>query len=306
MDGCPLAAALLLALSLLLWLPASAAEVYFTAVNNTLLALEDENMPVNVNGTIYVPYTVFNSLELGTYAIYSYSSQTVVILQGELELYYDMSRGMTYDQDNTELAFKAVFRKGKVYVPAYATSQFFGLRYAYITDSAYGEHCAHHGGQCDGRRLLCPFRRGDDAGLPDQLPAQCDPDGDAAGGERDAAPQCHPDAVLWGYGDLIRPSSAWTRWRNRSWRCLSNMNLRTCFFLTAADIMDNPDLVRQICGRGHSVGLLLGEPLEAQYAQAAALLFEAAAYQTQLVALDGQATADSLSAAAGAWFESMV
>ncbi|MDR2606362.1 MAG: hypothetical protein LBC38_03670, partial [Oscillospiraceae bacterium] len=39
--------------------------VYFTAVNDNLLQLSPTDMPVNLNGVTYVPYTTFHSTELG-------------------------------------------------------------------------------------------------------------------------------------------------------------------------------------------------------------------------------------------------
>lgn len=288
-------AALLLALSCLLWLPASAADVYFTAVNNTCLKLEDENMPVSVNGTMYVPYTVFNSKELGTYAIYSYSSQTVVILRDRQELYYDMSRGMTYDQDDTELSFKAVFRKGKVYVPVGATCQFFGLTYSYITSSDIGDIVRITTGDAmDDDSFVSSatwiMQSYLNSYLKSATPTATQP-------VVTTTPVPTSSAPVYGEVEVYTAFIGLNSLAEKVMDKFEQRGYRTCFFLTAEDIVRSPDLVREICGRGHSVGLLLGEAFERDYARAAALLFEAAAYRTQLVVLDGEVNAEIASLA---------
>ena len=92
---------LLAALCLGLMIPSVLAEdvVYFTAVNNTLLELSAETMPVTHNSMIYVPCSVFNSRSLNTWAYYSREGQTVLVSDGERELYFDMSAGNSHDRD---------------------------------------------------------------------------------------------------------------------------------------------------------------------------------------------------------------
>ncbi len=75
--------------------------VYFTAINNTLLELDDQTMPIMENGTIYLPSSVFNSSDLGTYCLYSRNKQQVVISDLDKILYFDMSAGNSYDDRDT-------------------------------------------------------------------------------------------------------------------------------------------------------------------------------------------------------------
>ena len=58
---------LLAVLALGLMIPSVFADddtIFFTAVNNTLLELTAETMPVNHNSLIYVPCSVFNSISI--------------------------------------------------------------------------------------------------------------------------------------------------------------------------------------------------------------------------------------------------
>ena len=52
--------ALLVCLALLFPLPVSAADLYFTSVNDNLLPLMADTMPLWSGGQLYVPYTVFD------------------------------------------------------------------------------------------------------------------------------------------------------------------------------------------------------------------------------------------------------
>lgn len=50
-----------LCLGLLLPQPALAADLYFTSINDNLLPLTSDTMPVWSGGVLYVPYSVFDS-----------------------------------------------------------------------------------------------------------------------------------------------------------------------------------------------------------------------------------------------------
>ncbi len=63
---CALLCALLAVLTLLPQRAGAAESVYFTAINDNLLALNASTMPAWVEGVLYVPYTVFDSASTGS------------------------------------------------------------------------------------------------------------------------------------------------------------------------------------------------------------------------------------------------
>ena len=77
---------ILLAVALFLGLfwpmPASAATLYFTAVNDSVAPLTSDTMPLWFGGTLYVPYSVFDGnlngvgVGLGLYTSYNRSSHS--------------------------------------------------------------------------------------------------------------------------------------------------------------------------------------------------------------------------------------
>ena len=106
--------------------------IYFTAINNTLLELNDQTMPINQNGTIYLPSSIFNSSELGTYCLYSRSKQQVVISDLNKILYYDMSAGNSYDDRDNSYPYAAIYHNDTAYIPAFFTASYFGIQVSYI------------------------------------------------------------------------------------------------------------------------------------------------------------------------------
>jgi hypothetical protein len=67
-------------------------------------------------------------------------------------------------------------------------------------------------------------------------------------------------------------------------KALDQYGFKTCFFLTAQEIRQSPDLVRKLVGHGHSAGILCMEDTRKEYEEASSLLFEAALVKTLLVA----------------------
>ena len=57
----------------------------------------------------------------------------------------------------------------------------------------------------------------------------------------------------------------------------------SCFFVSADDILNNPALIRRIAGSGHIIGIRLVEDTYEEYIRTSALLFEAAKVRTVLV-----------------------
>ena len=129
---CLLAAAL--CLGLLLPTTASAASIYFTAVNETVAVLNAETMPVYSGGVMYVPYTVFDGsttgIDLGLYTSYSRSSSTVTLFNLRQMLVFDLSAGTCRnDMTGEYYSARAIVRNNCPYVPVEMVCDFFGLTY---------------------------------------------------------------------------------------------------------------------------------------------------------------------------------
>lgn len=138
--------ALLCALVLLLggllpaWASQSNTTVYLLAANDKFY---DGALPVAVNGTIYVPYTVFDKnatgVDLGVYYGLKQEQGTVLSLysiNGHLTFWVTM--GLCEDGQGNAMDFHALPRNHIPYVPAAAVCEFFGLQYSFLPTTDRG------------------------------------------------------------------------------------------------------------------------------------------------------------------------
>lgn len=107
-------------------------DVCFTAVNDTVLPLTADSMPVWSGGVLYVPHSVFDAsttgISLGTSTSYNRTNNVVSIFNMNQMLSFDINSGTCFDQHTGQsYSGRAIVRNGKAYVPAARVCTFFGL-----------------------------------------------------------------------------------------------------------------------------------------------------------------------------------
>ncbi|NLO48475.1 MAG: hypothetical protein GX111_09190 [Clostridiales bacterium] len=274
----------LLALSIMFTvfvIPVSAADVIFLVINDNLpIELNDATMPVNINGTIYVPYWLFSSPEeLGTSSQYFIPSKTVLVSKGLQWLKFDLKEGKTTDNNQNEKHYKAITNKGTVYLPVDAICAFFSLTYSYIYDNQLGPivrikpNCI----LSDSIYINLMFKRMQSA-LNTYLAST-----PATGNLQFQPTPTPPD-----YSNVDVYIAVYGIDNEKSADLLSLINnvhqFKVCFFVTAQEIKDNAELIREMIGTGHSVGLLVGTDVKGDYLEASQYLKSAAEKRTLLVA----------------------
>lgn len=242
-------------------LPAAADDIiFFTAVNNTLLELTRETMPVKYSSMIYVPSSVFNSTALGTFAYYSRNNQTVLISDGNLSLYFDMSEGNSYD-DEQDYRYAAVYVNDTAYVPAYFVAEYFDLGYSYIRKD--GMHIVRltSGNVLDDEDFFnaaesqLENRLNDYLRQQGKLPVTTPP---AASSVPTATPRPTPTTTPEIDRSSVTACIAIIGLGENSAAQLDGLlqqELPVCFFATAEEVYENADLVRRILGEGGSIGV---------------------------------------------------
>ena len=134
-------ASLLLALLMLASLAppraGAAGSVCFTAVNDTLLPLSDDTMPVFIGGTLYVASAAFDGTDLGIYFSRSRDKTTAVLYKQRKALTFDIARGTVDANDGRYLLGAAVTRGDVVFFTLDTVCEYFGLTYSY-TSISYG------------------------------------------------------------------------------------------------------------------------------------------------------------------------
>ena len=122
--SCVLCAALLLT-----FLPAPAHAVTLTAINDSILPLDESTMPARLGGETYVPYSVFTTL-----GVSASENDGVLDLSANGEtLSFSTAEGYVYDQNLNSYSTPAYEMNGTVYVPVKLCCAKFGFTYSSLT-----------------------------------------------------------------------------------------------------------------------------------------------------------------------------
>jgi hypothetical protein len=249
--------------------------------------LTDGTMPVSYGGIMYVPYSVFMSGSLRIYASYL-STGELALFTSSKQIYFDVSGGGCRDKNGNEYTDSAITRNGTTYVPAQFTADFFGLQYSYI-DTTYGgmvrirssssvlsDAVFADAAQSAMRSKLNEYNR-----AHVQVTATPKPT---------ATPSPSPTPTTY---ERVRISFIFAGLSDGSeavLKTLTSNSVTACFFVTADDIRNYPDLIREIEGRGHTIGILCqsGE----DFAETAQLLYETAKIKADIAAVWGEDPGD--------------
>ena len=124
---------------------ASASSYYFTALNEKLQPLTNSTMPVLVktsrSSTLYIPISLFDSratgVDLGVYCGGD-GKPTATLYSRSKSLTFNLDEGTTFSGDGDQKLCMALWRNGRVYVPANWVCNYFGLTLSMLT-TEYGD-----------------------------------------------------------------------------------------------------------------------------------------------------------------------
>lgn len=258
-----------MALCLALLPPSQAAgEVCFTAINITVLPLTADSMPIWSEGTLYVPYTVFDAnstgVSLGTGSIYSKSSGTVRVFSVSQILVFDLNEGNCYNQHTGErLSGRAIMRNGKPYLPAARVCSFFGLNPPSYLSTPYGYLVRITNGDASSKRYYTDAMFIDAGGdvLRDRLR---DYNQSLAPSEESTTPSTQQpsssDTTQQPGGTDIPTYLAFRCETGQAGQAIADILDQNAaaglFFFPVEEIGRQGDLIRRLLGSGHSVGIL--------------------------------------------------
>lgn len=283
--------------------------VYFTAINNTILNLDKKTMPIKYKSMIYVPFKVFNSRDLGVYSIYSQSKQVVLLSDGEKSLYFDMLAGNSYDGEENEYSYSALFVNETAYIPAYFTSDFFGVGCSYLrSDIGHIIRLIKGDALPDSDFLSGAISIMEDKleqFAEEQRPEPTPPPVQPTSSDRPTTPTVKPTQPPPGESSAPRPTvspsvptddpvdrhdvsvflSGLGLGEHTSGQIdvLKSFGFTACFFVEAEEVRLYPDVVRKIIGEGFGIGLLIRSDAESEYRAFSDALFEAA-HETSFLA----------------------
>ncbi len=280
-----------LALFLATSAPASAANLYFTGLNDTVAPLTSDSMPFWSGGTLYVPYTVFDSsrnevgISLGLVTSYNRTNQTVTFYNLRQILTFDLSTGNCRDElGGAVYSSRAIMRNNKPYVALNMVCSFFGLEWSYhqlpyipqgyLVRIKNADVVLDDGSFIENARDLINNRLRDytqslsSAETTDPAPVQPSPppEVDSSSTATYLAFRCESGQGLSGILDALDRSGHYG-----------------AFFLSPQVLEEEGDLVRRILGTGHSVGILAeGEEVRSLLEQGSLALERAAQTRTTL------------------------
>ena len=114
--------------------------VIFLALNDSPVPLSDSTMPINVGGTIYLPYFRLDANQDGGIRLGIINGGQDKV-RNTLTLYntkpknltFDLRTGVSYDYipDGERQTPTAIIRNGQIYVSASSTCSYFGVKYIY-------------------------------------------------------------------------------------------------------------------------------------------------------------------------------
>ena len=236
---------------------ASASNVYFMAVNDNLVEMTPENMPMVVGGVLYVPYTMLSirdtGINLGVSAQYSASRRTALVSDGSRAVTFDLQSNTAYDPQGNYVDARAVMRNAMVFLPlAWVCGYFGGITYTTnrtpygtlvrVTNEAVILSDAAFIDAADSmlRNNLASYQQAISAQQPSPEPS-AEP-GPSDSTQPDSGPVVYL-ALLW--GDAAQEVA----------QRLESLGRRGLFLLTPQQLAQEDDLVRRLVGSGHSIGL---------------------------------------------------
>ena len=278
---------------------------YFVIINETLLAFNEETMPLIVGGEIFIPAGVFEHFNI--WEVGSDDAEHIRVYRGRRHIDFFTRPGETRtigSINNVEnlLRWPSARRIGsRFYIPLRQVTEFFGLNYQQvpIPDSIISSRQMYairifldstiNGPTAVGmNRAQITQAYNNFFSTPLPPPPQPGGAGTSATGDEVAPPRvpetAPPDfsdvTIHLSFMDIAAGSASWILDLLEMQAALGFLGT---FFVSADDIHEDPGLIRRISGTGHTLGIWLNEGTIEEYLSISALLFDAAKIRTVLV-----------------------
>lgn len=273
------AAAILGLLAMLVGLfavPARASGLFFLSLNDTLPPQSAQTTPIQYNGWVYVPVSVFNNqvtgINFGIYYGFTDNNESLVFydLSGKV-LTFDLVNGTaSATNGDPPVPDRVTWQNGICYVPAYAICRYFGLTYSfYSTDYGPLLRIKNSNAEMSDTRFLnyaSSMMRGrynsyyGISTQPTTPPKEETPEITIPTVPQ--VPEDEPRPVFsLSLGLLASPEQSITE----TLTALANVRASAVVFFPADTLVEARDQIRQAAGRGHQVGLIpVGETEQAR------------------------------------------
>lgn len=295
------------------------ANIIFLALNDSPVPLSDSTMPINVGGTIYLPYFMLDANQNGGIRLGIINGgqdkvkNTLTLYNTEPKnLTFDLRTGLSYDYipDGERQTPTAIIRNGQIYVSASSTCSYFGVKYIY-SNIQFGDKSYPY------IRIRTDNVALDDASfkssasttyliqLQNYYRSVTGQGGDNSSATVSPAPSVPSQPT--DSGQDRRGVRVYLAVRSDTGESGSEMldQLRSygwgCLLLVPADqVAQRDDLIRQAVGEGHMVGLIIDaenlEKAQRELEEANEVLSHVALTNTRIVLAEDPAVAQALGA----------
>ena len=275
------------ALFLQLAIPAAAAEtVCFTAINETVLELDDATMPFWSGGYLYAPSTVFRDLGIGHSK--NLMKGIVMMYAQSQHLIFDLNAGTVADNKGESHYPPAIRRGSVVFLPVALMAETFGLHYSTpqrvnhgylvrLTNSAamLNDDTFYDAVSSVLEERYSNYTKSRTPASEEVTPVQPE--------------EPEPEEPVSGkriYLSMALPGTSGQAVLD----ALAAYGVQAAFYLTPEEMQSSGDLMRRMSAAGHSVGILVdGSRTDLTAAQQAAqgneALWKAVACKTRLLRL---------------------
>ena len=228
--------------------------VYFMAVNDTVVEMTADNMPIVVGGTLYVPYIMLSSrdtgINLGVTAQYSTTRRTVLVSGGRLGVIFNPQNNTCHDLNGEPVQARAVVRNSMIYLPLAWVCEYFGTISYTTTRTDYGTLV-----RVTNSAVILTDAEFVDAATSmlrdnyyDYLNSLGGAGNQQPGG--DVPPSGRPES-----GPVVYLAFRMGEQAEAVAQLLENNMQRGLFLLTTEQMAQQDEMVRRLVGAGHMVGL---------------------------------------------------
>ena len=262
-----LAAALCAVLALGIAIPVfgSSGTVYLMAVNDRVLEVTAENMPIVMGGVLYVPYTMLSGqdtgINLGVSALYSAIRRTVLVSDGQMGVLFNLQTNTAEDLQGNPVSARAMVRNSMTFIPIDYLCSYFGTISCSRVRSGYGTVVRVTNGAARLRNQ--DFVDAAENFLADSLRGYYA----SIAPPETAGPASHQPSVP-PIGAEVLLALRWGETGEELARLLEDRGERALFLFTVEELREQDDAVRRLVAAGHTLGLALtGEDTEKCMAQ---------------------------------------
>lgn len=271
--------------------------VYFTVINDDIMELNQETMPFMSGGQIYVSNAIFSGIygkSLGVSCAYSTTKQTATVFTIRTALFFDLANQTTTDNRGNTYSERAVVKGSYVFFPLSLLTRVFDLTYSYTMTDTVPVIRIKSGSEQLNDTIFFDAARGslasnyaayEKAMTAVTTPVVTDP------------PEEEP-VVYEGQQIYLIFTVSGAEETREILDTLERYRACAAFLMTAQQMEEEQDLLREITGRGHALGILPtedGGPVTDQLERANDALWAAARMRTRLVwlvrGLSGRKTA---------------